>query len=378
MGGVGSRVFLLVGAALLSASIAVSAHAGPPTRVERHPYTLGLDAGHACEVGIGGACLTLRPSDRFVTIDIKDVTGMRVDALLQFTDRYGAVHQTGAVCGKGRVRIPDGAEELDVFLSTATLGALGCAAEQGPAAAVAGEIVATFEIGKSRVFPRQAYDVEQDCGPQAPAQLAVRGVTDDSEVVSVDVLVLLDEKATKSLAQRVFAEAARSYEPLGIKLRVAGYRKVQLRGSDTPSLISQSKALLGGTVPTGIDVVYTLTTKSPLTVLNQPIAGGQADCIGGIRFPNRSFVVGTLVEPVPIGPLTFHVYSSARVAAHEIGHLLGGQHQMANCIEGIADFATDDPTPCTLMSEAADFDSRHFGTVESAVVRGHAVTYAKP
>lgn len=378
MGGVGSRVLVLVCAAVLSASIAISAHAGPSTRVERHPYTLGLDAGHVCELGVGGACLTLRPTDRAVTIDIRDVTGMRVDALLQFTDRYGAVHQTGAVCGKGRIPIPDAAEELDVFLSTATLGALGCAAEEGPAAAVAGEIVATFEVGRPRAFPKQTYDVEQDCGPQAPAHLALRGVTDEAETISVDLLVLLDEKATKTIAQRVFAEAARSYEPLGIKLRVAGYRKVQLQGSDTPSLISQSKALVGGAVPKGIDVVYTLTTKSPLTVLNQPIAGGQADCIGGIRFPNRSFVVGAFVEPVPIGPLTFHVYSSARVAAHEIGHILGGQHQMGNCVEGITDFATDDPTPCTLMSEAADFDSRHFGTLESAVVRGYAVAYAKP
>lgn len=378
MGGVGSRVVVLVCAAVLAGSIAVSAHAGPRTRVERHPYTLGLDAGHVCEVRVGGACLTLRPTDRFVTVDINDVTGMRVDALLQFTDRYGAVHQTGAVCGSARVRIPDGAERLDVFLSTGTLGALGCAADEGPAAAVAGEIVATFEIGKARAFPAQTYDVEQECGPQAPAQFALRGVTDDGGTVSVDLLVLLDEKATKSVAQRIFAEAARSYEPLGIKLRVAAYRTVKLRGRDTPSLISQSKALVGGAVPKGIDVVYTLTTKSPLTVLDQPIAGGQADCIGGIRFQNRSFVVGAIVEPVPIGPLTFHVYSSARVAAHEIGHLLGGQHQMANCIEGTADFATDDPTPCTLMSEAADFDSRHFGTLESAVVRGYAAAYAKP
>lgn len=378
MGGMGSRIIASVTVLVAALSLAISAAAGPVKRQERHPYTLGLDVGHICEANVGGACITLRPTDRFVTIDIRDVTGMRVDALTQFTDRFGAIHRTGAVCGKARIRIPDGAERLDVFLSTATFGALGCAAEEGPAWAVSGEIIATFEVGKTRLFPKRALDAEQECGPQAPAEFGVAGVTDNGDPVNLDIFVLLDEKATKTVAQRVFTEAARSYEPLGIKLRIVGYRRVQLLGDDTPYLISQSKALFGGTVPKGADIVYTLTTKSPLTILNQPIAGGQADCIGGIRYPNRSFVVGVLASPVPIGPLTFHEYSSARIAAHEIGHLLGGQHQMANCVQGMTDFAANDPTPCTLMSEFADFDSRHFGTIESVVVRGHAVAYAKP
>ena len=58
---------------------------------------------------------------------------------------------------------------------------------------------------------------------------------------------------------------------------------------------------------------------------------------------------------------------------------MGAQHEHANCVQGLTDgFDADDPTPCTLMSNFADFVSDRFGAIEAAVVRGHAVRYAKP
>jgi hypothetical protein len=371
-------LFVLVCLAVLASGLPSSSAAGAPkTRVEIQPYTLGLDVGHFCEIDVGGGCFALNPTDRYVTLEFRDDNGERVDALVDFNDKYGAVHRTAAVCGKRRLRIPDSANHMDVILQTATMGVQGCAATQGPASATAGEIVATFEIGKSRIFPKREFEQPQDCGTQVPDQVAVPGVNDDGAPVSLDVIVLLDG-VSKDAAAAAMREAARSYAPLNIVLRAIEYRDMAFEESDAPYLISQAKAAVGGAVPDVADVVLVLTSRSPLSVYDLPLAGGQADCLAGIRWANRAFALAVSLEPTPAGPLTFYTHGTARVIAHEIGHVLGAQHQMANCVEGITDLAADDPTPCTLMSEFADFDSRDFGTLEGAVVRGHAVAYAKP
>ena len=76
-------------------------------------------------------------------------------------------------------------------------------------------------------------------------------------------------------------------------------------------------------------------------------------------------------------------YREVRIAADgtaggqptgEIGRLLGADHHHANCVEG------PPPQPCTVML-AADYErlgvnSMRFGSVEAAVVRGHAVDSA--
>jgi predicted Zn-dependent protease len=362
--------------ALIGATMSFSGVEAGSTRVERHSYTLGLDAGHVCEAGVGGACLVLRTTDRYVTIDIRDATGDRVDAIYQYTDGYGAIHGTGAVCGKKRLRIPDSANRLDLFLQGPSLGALTCAATDGPAIATTGEIVATFEIGAPRVFPKRRFDTEQDCATQAPNPISLAGVTDDGGTVSLDVVVLLDGVPVDA-AKKVFATVAKSYAPLAIKLRVVRYRTVKFVTDDAAYLNSQAKALYGGEVPKGTDVVYTLTTKD-IQALNQKAVAGLADCIGGVRYPNRAFAVGEIIPVLNADPLVFYSEGTARATAHEIGHLMGAQHEQANCIQGIPDFALDDPTPCTLMSNFADFVSRDFGVLEAAVVRGHAVNYATP
>ena len=107
---------------------------------------------------------------------------------------------------------------------------------------------------------------------------------------------------------------------------------------------------------------------------------------GGVGNPENAFAVGeigdALVAPkdgIPIGPVTFYRDFAAKVAAHEIGHLLGGHHHYQEC-------ATPDPVvsavaraevgACTLMSNAVDFQTLPFSTLNGVVVRGHAEAYA--
>lgn len=61
-----------------------------------------------------------------------------------------------------------------------------------------------------------------------------------------------------------------------------------------------------------------------------------------------------------------------RVIAHELGHLMGGQHQLANCVEG--PLLGDVPRPCTLMDTSISMTLK-LSTANTTVVRAHAVKY---
>ena len=144
-------------------------------------------------------------------------------------------------------------------------------------------------------------------------------------------------------------------------------------------MIDQAKQRFGGARPAGSDLVYVLTAKDIQAGGNTGVAG-LADCIGGVRFPDRAFAVGEVFEEdLPIGPLTFYADATAKIAAHELGHLMGGHHHYANCAEGVkSEQEVLEGSPCTLMSNFVDFQSIHFSTANSAVVRGHAVSFASP
>jgi hypothetical protein len=125
--------------------------------------------------------------------------------------------------------------------------------------------------------------------------------------------------------------------------------------------------------------VFVLTTKD--IYINGGDATGYADCIGGIRYPNRSFALGEAVVPTEtVGPLNFYLKGAAKVMAHEIGHLLGARHEHANCAQGVGveDVFTSEPSACTLMVAYMDFQSLRFGTPEAMIVRAHAESYAAP
>jgi hypothetical protein len=213
-----------------------------------------------------------------------------------------------------------------------------------------------------------------ECLEAVPAAVAVPG-----DPVTLDVTVLLDG-VTSARATHIMNVAASSYSPLGIALRY-GFQTVGFGTDSASGIIEAAKSHFGGARPAGSDVVLVLTSKDIQDGGNTAVAG-LADCIGGVAFPENAFAVAEVTVPdagSPIGPLVLGYEMPAKIAAHEIGHLMGAHHHYANCVEGIgADDLSGDTGPCTLMSNFVDFQGRNFSTLEGAVVRGHATDYARP
>ena len=238
-----------------------------------------------------------------------------------------------------------------------------------------------FAVDSSHYRSGPRIDAEEDCLEPVPASYSFPGVSDDGHEVVLAVHVLLDGVAQPT-AEAAMSKVAETYAPLSIKV-VARYQGVsfqpeELVGTDqvptsTPErLFAQSKEAVGGVRPADSDVVYLLTTK------DIEGASGVADCIGGVRWPDAAFAIGEISEELPIGPVRFYVDGTSEVAAHEIGHLMGAHHHYANCVEGAGpeDVSNVEPAPCTLMFNYTDFMSPRFGTLEGAVVRGHALAFA--
>lgn len=227
-------------------------------------------------------------------------------------------------------------------------------------------------------------DRAEDCNPATPAVYNLNGTGPD---IPLQILVLLDG-VTKPEAEAIVGAASGSYAPLGVSFEATykTYKKVApatppatQSAAGAPGLIAEARAAVGGARPAGIDVVYMLTTRD--IVLGESDVVGYADCIGGIRFPNRAFAISEAVIPVDaVGPLNFYVNAAAETLSHEIGHLLGARHEHANCAQGVqpSDATGGDPSPCTLMINYIDFQSSNFGALEAAVVRAYAEVFAAP
>ena len=222
--------------------------------------------------------------------------------------------------------------------------------------------------------PAQAAPIEighiPECTQLVPAALSL-----DNTAVGLEARVLLDG-VSLARGQQVFQVARNSYAPLGINL-TGTFETVSFDGTNAQGLIDQSKDRFGGTRPAGTDLVYTLTNKD-IQLDGQTAVAGLADCIGGVAFPSRAFAVGENFSTdeasllgIPIaGQLT------AKVAAHEIGHLMGGHHHYANCVEGLLSEFPGELSPCTLMFNAVDLASLNFATLNGLVVKGHGQLYA--
>jgi hypothetical protein len=210
-----------------------------------------------------------------------------------------------------------------------------------------------------------------------PASASANGVTDAGQRVTLSTEVLLDG-VSLTRGQQTIPRAADAYAPLGITL-TARYESVTFTGTDAQNLIDQAKRRFGGARPAGADLVYVLTSKDIPADGNAAVAG-LADCIGGVRYPERAFGVGEVfTEDMPVGPLTFYADATAKIAAHELGHRMGGHHHYGNCAEATqGEQEVSEGSPCTLMFNFADFHSIHFSTLNGAVVRGHAVDFASP
>lgn len=193
--------------------------------------------------------------------------------------------------------------------------------------------------------------------------------------VSLEVRVLLDGVSTDQ-GQAIFDLVSQSYAPVGMPV-VPSFEAVSFSGTDAQGLIDQAKAHFDGVRPAGVDVVYVLTSKN-ITAIGTDAVAGLADCIGGVAFPEHAFAVGEVLDPDSsnFGGLVLSDNLSAKVAAHEVGHLFGGHHHYANCVEGLLSELGSEISPCTLMFNDVGLASFNFGAVNSLVVRGHGEAYA--
>lgn len=236
----------------------------------------------------------------------------------------------------------------------------------------------------------QAFD-EPDwltCVEAVPAKLSLADVLDDGSVIELSVMLLLDGTDAK-VAEQVMARAADAYSPLKINLTLVSTRHVNFESDISSQLIADAKEYVGGTPPKGVDIVGVFTSKRMQSTTGGTVVG-QADCIGGIRFDETSFFVASDIRHIEdpstgttgtLNQMGFNpnVDATAEVVAHEIGHLMGGHHHYANCVEGnLSSTSINDLSPCTLMFNAVNFASINFTGLNNAVVRGHAVEYAAP
>jgi hypothetical protein len=215
-------------------------------------------------------------------------------------------------------------------------------------------------------------------------------VLDTGQKVELSVMLLLDG-TDSSVAKQIMTRAAESYRPLNIDLVLSRTKNVSYTTTVSGELIQAAKQTVGGAPPRGIDLVGVFTNKSMQAATGG--AGtvvGQADCIGGVRWPDTSFFVVSDIRDIEnpqsgstgtLAQMGFNpnVDATAEVMAHEIGHLMGAHHHYSNCLEGIfSSGGENDLSPCTLMFPAVNFASLRFSTLEAAIVRGHAIEHAAP
>lgn len=257
-----------------------------------------------------------------------------------------------------------------------------------PRLLIASIIAATVTFGsavpgsaRGRVIDRDA----EDCAETVPASWSPAGMTGGS-MIQLHLLVITDG-ITRSEADAIITKAEAAYAALEIDL-VPTYKKATLAGdgykqgasgtkvptADAAALVEEARTMLGGTRPVGTDLVYIATNKD-LHLDGDYSFSGYADCTGGVRYPNRAFAAGEAWAKIEtLGPLNFYTDAAAKIAGHELGHLLGAHHHYANCVEGIepADANNREPSACTLMTALDDLQSLRFGALEAVVIRGHA------
>lgn len=253
-------------------------------------------------------------------------------------------------------------------------------------------------------------------GPEAYSTSHVLG---GGHEISLDVLVVMDlvegpsvarlrdgtpegEAAYQAAGDELYAEvmdllepSTESYPDLGIVLNYAGWDLLapldengnnRVRTVESQEIIDLTKEQYGGERPADVDIVYTVTDLDIEAIGTNAVAG-QADCIGGVANPSNAFAVGEIrhelipPEGLPIGPVTFYNHYFAKIAAHEIGHLLGAHHHYQECATpGPAMSAVEhgENGPCSLMTNAVDFQTLPFSTLNGVVVRGHAEAFVTP
>lgn len=245
------------------------------------------------------------------------------------------------------------------------------------------------------------FDDEGHCNSlDPPGEAALPFVDDTTTRVPVRVHVLLDVAETPAILSAreagdrdaadamltdvvsevapVLEGAVESYDRLAVDLRLSYdvLTVIDDEPSSTTDLIQAAKDHVGGAVPPGIDAVYVATDN-----LTESTVKGQADCVGGIDDDEHSFAAGHFERPQytsGVLGVTYFMRTNMLVFAHELGHLLGAQHHLTNCVESM----TVHPGPsdalavCGLMINDIGVAGDLFSSINSVIVRGYADEYA--
>lgn len=238
---------------------------------------------------------------------------------------------------------------------------------------------------RSYPLPRPIIDTESNCTLASffPAAAAVPYI-DSADVIDIDLFLVGDRGISTYRMEYLVTRMAKAYKPLGLKLDVVGSQEVILEGTDSKDLLNQVKTLFPDlSRPVGSDAVLLFTSVDITGGANGSSVAGQADCVGGILFPTKSFVViednDASDDGLAFGPVSFFGETAAKIATHELAHLFGAHHQYANCVEGIpSELDRSEASPCTAMFNDVGLVSLAFGALEASVVRGYAEEYARP
>lgn len=303
---------------------------------------------------------------------------------------------------------------MALFVSLlATMAApTGVAATAPPAAAVPTGLQLDHEAHQVECEGSELSGNGQLTGPEA---YSASHLTGTPSAISLDVLIVMDlaegpevarlrdgtedgearyQAAGEALFDEVtglLAPAKRSYPPLGITLNWTGWDLLKpleadgtarVRTTESQEIIDLTKAQYGGVRPDDVDIVYTVTDLD-MTAIGTNAVAGQADCIGGVANPENAFATGEirheLIPPqgLPIGPITFYKNFFAKIAAHELGHLLGAHHHYQECgAPAVGEALEGGIGPCSLMTNFVDFQGIDFSRLSGLVVRAHAVDFA--
>ena len=267
---------------------------------------------------------------------------------------------------------------------------------------------------QSPVFePEGTYTEEHDClqltGPDSTSLEALTGgdsinlhvrlvldvvegraldATPDDPATSTDERQAAIDAFGQQIVDDFLAAGTQSYDAIDVELDYAsfdlleiddlrsGERAAQLEGQDA---IDLAKAQYGGVRPDGTDLVYVLSDRDLTTGGSSGLAG-LADCIGGVTYPDRAFATGELDRDPNINLFVADAYVeyTAKVAAHEVGHLMGAHHHYQACGPYAVTNYLDGygVGGCTLMTNFVDFVSFPFSPTNQVVARGHAENYA--
>lgn len=216
-------------------------------------------------------------------------------------------------------------------------------------------------------FAGKAFDRQGDCGLADPGVAAVTA-PDDGRALHLSVRFVADPRNAEVMRQAARA-LVETYARIGVVVRTS-FDVMALKDDGTYPFV-QVRRKYGGVRPHGVDVVH---------VLSDDFAGGYAECIGGIAYPERGFSNGSahyeLNGDVPVDRVP-----AGMIAAHEIGHQLGAHHEMVSCVEAAPQQARQPASDgwvgaCTVMGPLALQDSETFSAVERATVRGFVRRWA--